>query len=221
MVRMFKNHFTLSLLALMAITAVAACKKLPDEAYFNRGAPESLLDYSSEVVNLPVSNKVQVNEFSSWVNSDQPTRAEIYCTASSKTCDDALDVLDLYGVPYTHVPSDQATVTLVYERVSARDCEQRFIDNRNNFYNLNHPTFGCSIAANIVQHVSDKKQLLNPSIADLQDGEKGVQTYKRYLEQSPQNSGGNNSSGGSQFGNNNGTSGGSGGSGGSSFGGGR
>lgn len=181
--------------------AVAACKKLPDEAYFNRGAPESLLDFSSEVVNLPVGNSVQLNEFSSWVNRDQPTRAELYCTSGARECDEAKDVLHLYGVPFTHVPSDQSTVTLVYERVLARDCEQRYIDNRNNHYNLNHPTFGCSIAANIVQHASDKKQFLNPSITDPANAEKAVQTFRQYLER-PAGSGGQAGGSGdsSQFG---------------------
>lgn len=203
-----------SLFAAGLVLGATACKKLPDEAYFNRGAPESLLDFSSEVVNLPVSNSVQLNEFSSWVNRDQPTRAELYCTSGARECDEAKQVLELYGVPFTHVPSDQATITLVYERVLARDCEQRFVDNRSNYYNLNHPTFGCSIAANIVQHVSDKRQILNPHITDPRDAEKAVQGFTRYIESGPNDNG---ASGNGQIGSN-GNFGGSGNSG-SSFGG--
>lgn len=172
-------------LALVALSSMSACKKIPAEAYFNRGAPESLMDYSSEVVNLSIASAVEVNEFSSWVNRDQPTRAELYCTSGSAQCDEAKKVLDLFSVPYTHVPSSQATATLVYERSLARDCEQRYIENGENHYNLNHPTFGCSLSANIVQHASDKKQILNPNIMDDPYSTRSVQTYKRYLDSDP------------------------------------
>lgn len=202
-------------LALMALGGMAACKKIPAEAYFNRAAPESLMDYSSEVVNLSVASAVEVNEFSSWVNRDQPTRAELYCTSGSAQCDEAKKVLDLYSVPYTHVPSSQATATLVYERSLARDCEQRYIDNGENHYNLNHPTFGCSISANIVQHVSDKKQILNPNVMDDPYSTRSVQSYRRYLESDPREAMQQQSSGGGLLGGGSGSSSGGGSGGGS------
>lgn len=179
------SHFCLLALATAALLGSAACSKIPPEAYFNRGSPESLIDYSSEVVNLSVGSPQEVNEFSSWVNRDQPSRAELYCTSGSAQCNEAKQVLDLFSVPYTHVPSAQATVTLIYERNLARDCEQRYMENGENHYNLNHPTFGCSISANIVQHVSDKKQILNPNIMDDPYSTRSVSTYKRYLESDP------------------------------------
>lgn len=201
-------------LALVALGGMAACKKIPAEAYFNRGSPESLMDYSSEVINLSIASAVEVNEFSSWVNRDQPTRAELYCTSGSAQCDEAKKVLDLFSVPYTHVPSSQATATLVYERSLARDCEQRYIDNGENHYNLNHPTFGCSLAANIVQHASDKKQIMNPNIMDDPYSTRSVQTYKRYLESDPTSAAqGGNAGGGASFGGGGGGSGGGGGGG--------
>ena len=169
----------LHMVSVLALCGLAACN-VAREAHYNRGAPESLLDVSSEVVNLPVSTPAQVSELSSWVNRDQPTRAELYCRDSDVSCQDAVEVLQLFAVPTLRVPSAQSTVTLVYERTLARDCDQRYIDNRDNPHNLNHPVFGCSIAANIVQHVSDKKQFVKPALLGPRDAKKGVQNVEQY-----------------------------------------
>lgn len=175
------KQFSIALILLLA-----ACSNPPQAAFFKRGAPEGLLDVSSEVVNLPVATALQVNELSSWVNRDQPTRAELYCRESDQHCADASQVLDLFNVPTVQVPSAQGTVTLVYERTLARDCEQRFIDNRDNPYNLNHPTFGCSTAANIVQHVSDKQQFVSPALLGKHDAKKATQVMERYRAPPPE-----------------------------------
>jgi hypothetical protein len=173
----------LSFVTVMALlSGCAPFNEPPRAAYFNRGTPESLLDVSSEVVNLPVATALQVNELSSWVNRDQPTRAELYCRDSDPQCRDAAQALELFSVPTAKIPSAQSTVTLVYERTLARDCESRFIDNRDNPHNLNHPTFGCSMAANIVQHVSDKQQFVNPDIMGVPDAKKAVQAAQRAQE---------------------------------------
>lgn len=164
---------------MLSVLALVGCNA-PQEAYYKRGEPEALLDVSSEVVNLPVSTPAQVSELSSWVNRDQPTRAELYCRDSDESCQDAAEVLGLFAVPTLRVPSAQSTVTLVYERTLARDCNQRYIDNRDNPHNLNHPAFGCAMAANIVQHVSDKKQFVKPSLLGLRDGKKAAQDVERY-----------------------------------------
>jgi hypothetical protein len=79
---------------------------------------------------------------------------------------DAQKVLDLTGVPTLLVPSPNFSVALVYERILARDCNPRYIDNGSNYYNANHPAFGCAMAANIVQHVSDKQQFVSPNLSD-------------------------------------------------------
>ncbi|MFZ4124442.1 MAG: hypothetical protein ACOYJ2_00020 [Rickettsiales bacterium] len=168
----------LAALALMTLT-VSACERPTPQAYFNRGGPESLIDVSSEVVNLTIQSDSELNDLSDWINRDQPTRAELYCTDGDPMCEEAKQVLDLYGVPTLLVPSGEQTVTLVYERILARDCEQRFIDN-DNPYNLNHASFGCSIAANIVQHVPNKQQFVNPNLMDYPSAEKGVQAYENY-----------------------------------------
>jgi hypothetical protein len=170
------------LLASVGIMALAGCSIMPPEAYYDRGQPESLLDVSSEVVNLPVHSESSLDELTNWINKDQPSRAELYCSPASSQCQAAQDVLDLYGVPTLVMPSDDSMVSLVYERVLARDCENRYIDNSVNPYNLNHPTFGCSLSVNMVQMVSDKHQFVRPNLMDNPDARKAVQAYQSYLE---------------------------------------
>lgn len=169
-------------LVLIALGAslLAGCSEIPAGAYYNRGSPESLLDVSSEIVNLDIASHPSVDALAEWINQDHPSRAELYCREEAPTCQAALDVMDLYGVPYQLVPSSEQTATLVYERVLARDCENRYIDNSINPYNLNHPTFGCTIAANIVQMASDKQQFVRPNLLDPADAKKAVQSYQNY-----------------------------------------
>lgn len=171
------------LLPLLLMTALAAaCSEIPRGAYFNRGTPESLLDMSSEVVSIALSDVTAVEEMTGWVNREQPSRAELSCRASDPLCLRAGQALDQFGVPYETAQQDRGTVSLYYERVLARDCENRFIDAPYNPYNLNYPSFGCSISANMVQQVTDKRQFINPSLLDYTDGEKTVQVYRAYAE---------------------------------------
>lgn len=171
-----------SLVLIVAVLTAAACSKVPKEAFWNRGQPESLLDVSSEVVNVSLGSPKAIDQLTDWVNQDQPSRAELYCLESSPMCAEAKGVLEQFGVPVMFVAASDNTVALVYERVLARDCENRFIDNNINPYNMNYPTFGCSVSSNIVQHVSDKQQFVSPALSDSRDAEKTVQVYRRYEE---------------------------------------
>lgn len=167
---------------LIGLLAVTACQpKPPASAYYNRGGPESLLDVSSEVVNLSVANPGDLQELSNWIKQDQPTRAELYCSDGDKRCTEARKVLDLHGVPTMVVPSGEYNVALVYERILARDCRQRFVDNSTNQWNTNHPSFGCSVAANVVQHVSNKQQFIAPNLTDVPRAVGAVQAYDRAM----------------------------------------
>lgn len=166
-------------LALACLLALAACHEPNDSAFFNRGGPESLLDVSSEVVNLSVAGPNELEELSNWIDGDQPTRAELYCMEGDIRCNEARQVLDLQGVPTMVVPSGDNTVALVYERILARDCSQRFVDNSSNPYNTAYDSFGCSVAANMVQHVSDKQQFISPNLTDVPRAEGAVQAYER------------------------------------------
>lgn len=169
---------------LLSAVAFTACSEVPREAYFSRGQPESLLDFSSEVVNIQLQDRASLDEVSSMVNKDQPTRAELYCLESDKLCRTARKTLKQFGIPYNFVHAADNRATLVYERVLARDCENRYIDNSINPYNLHHPVFGCSVAANIVQHVSDKHQFVSPALMDYPDAEKSGQAIQNYLKPS-------------------------------------
>lgn len=168
-----------SLPALVVLIALAACHRPSDSAFYNHGVPESLLDVSSEVVTLSVADPDAVKELSRWIEQDQPTRAELYCGVGDMMCSRAQQVLDLHGVPTMQVPSAQASVTLVYERILARDCNQRYVDNGSNPFNTYHHSFGCSLAANVVQHVSNKQQFVSPNLMDVPPATEALQAYDR------------------------------------------
>ncbi len=153
----------------LCLATLAGCGIAPNEDQFaSRGRPESLLDHSTEVVTLGISSTAERRELTDWIARDKPSRAQLTCTATEKSCNEAKKILTARGVSI--VPASNATpkpeVTLVYERVTARDCDPRFVDTQANFYNVNSTNFGCSVAANIVQHVSDKKQFTAPNKLD-------------------------------------------------------
>jgi type IV pilus biogenesis protein CpaD/CtpE len=165
---------------LALLLALPACSEIPAQAYFNRGNPENLIDGSSEVVTMKLSSTTALNELASMVAQDPPTRVELNCAANDGLCMEARQLFDQYAVP-VDVNAGPQGITMIYERVVARDCENRYIDNSINPYNLHHPTFGCSISANMVQMVSDKRQFTNPNLMDYADGEKAYQVYRVYL----------------------------------------
>jgi len=176
------SRFVSVLLLTGLLAATSACNILGPRGVetTSPGTPEGLLDVSSEVVNLGVRSGKEVDDLSQWVNRDQPTRAELYCPEGEKNCREAQQVLDLYGVPVTKVSSQAGTVTLVYERVLARDCDPSFRDDETLWYNEHHPAFGCALSANIVQHVTQKQQFISPNLSDYRDAEAAVNGYSRY-----------------------------------------
>lgn len=172
-----------------ALLLLSACNEIPREAYFNRGNPESLLDASSEVVSVQLTSDRSIDEVVEWIDQDQPTRAELLCADGEPLCEATKEVMNLYGVEYQSAPSSENTVHLVYERVLARDCEHRYIDNHINPYNMNHPTFGCSTASNMVRMVTDKRQFISPALLDYIDAERGVGVYENvYLNPAKESS---------------------------------
>jgi hypothetical protein len=177
---MLKLHIKPLLILSVTAALLASCSKIPPEAYYEHGSPESLMDTSSEVVNFDLGSGGGTSEMSNWISNDQPTRAELYCTEGAGACADAQQVLDQFSVPTTFVPSAENTVALVYERVLARDCENRYIDNSVNPYNLDHPTYGCSTASNIVQMVTDKRQITSPALSDYPSGERVQRVMEGY-----------------------------------------
>jgi hypothetical protein len=175
---MIKKLFCIALLS----GTLIACSQIPKQAYFSRGQPEGLLDTSSEVVNLNIDSPESVQEITNWINKDQPTRAELNCAEDSALCKKTKNALHQFGVPVKYVSNSNNNIALIYERVLARDCENRYIDNTINPYNLNHPTFGCTTAANMVQMVSDKRQFISPPLMDYPDAAKTSQGIQNYMK---------------------------------------
>lgn len=174
--RSFPQLFALTtLLALMT-----SCGLPPsDRAYTTRGSPESLLDRSSEVVTLNTATKQDLGDLAVWIGRDLPTRAELNCPTTEANCREAERMLTKKNVPVVRGADGAHAVTLVYERIVARDCNPSYRDHRANYYNTNHPAFGCAIAANIVQHVTDKNEITAPGTLDAAPATRAVTTFKR------------------------------------------
>lgn len=154
-------------ISVVGLVLLGACVLPKDSAFMNRGGPETLLDVSSEVVNLNLATAGDVTALGDWIAQDAPNRAELHCAAGSKHCADATSLLEKRGVPVAAVNSGANTVALIYERIVARDCNQRFREPRSTlWHNEGGPAHGCSVAANIVQHVSDKSVFINPPLSD-------------------------------------------------------
>lgn len=185
-----KRRYVAGRLALaLAVLALGACNSRPpsDAAYLTRGGPESLLDSSSEVVSLSVASKADVRALGNWIAKDQPSAAQLFCAKNNKSCADAQAVLGRKNIPVQQVESNSNNVVLVYQRIVARDCQSRFVDDHLNLYNPNHPSFGCSIAANTVQQVSDKRQFISPNLSDDPSARYGVNALKQTLRAKPNN----------------------------------
>lgn len=168
-----------SMLMVLVLVTLVACQRSRSD-FLPRGGPDSLLDISSEVVNLSVAQPTDRTELANWIRKDLPTRAELYCNESDPGCTAALKLLDKRDIPTMVVPSANNTVTLVYERILAHDCSPRYRDPED-FMNKNHPAFGCAIAANTVQHVSNKQDFVNPRLSDTPSAEGAVSAYRRAM----------------------------------------
>ena len=162
---------------------LAACDK-PAPEYVNSGDPERLLIYSSETVILDLDSKKSLTKLSELVVRDRPVMAELGCSLVKSRCAQAKEIFERNGVPLRFASEKNNNVKLSYDRVIARDCEQHFIDNMSGSRSFTHPAFGCAIAGNMVQMVSDKRQFANPDLLDFPDAEKLNQSYRDYLKPS-------------------------------------
>lgn len=168
------------LLLSLLVVGLAACSKNHPQVVM--GQPEMLLDVSSERISLDLNTMDAIDELTDWVNQDQPTIARLACNDEDLICIRAKEVFNMFAVEVEHMPSSANAVELVYDRITVRDCDNRFFSNHRNGSNLNHPAFGCSTAVNIVQMVTDKQEFANPTISDPQDAEKAVATFREYLQ---------------------------------------
>ena len=160
--------------------APAGSKPIPATAYYNRGDPENLLDISTEMVTLSLDSRGSLKELAYRIAKDAPERATLNCSPAESRCMQARETLVQKGVEVQFGESTTDEVVLMYDVVAARDCENRYVDNLNEKHSLPAPTFGCSVMANTVQQVGDKRQFTRPALTDFQDADKAVQTYERY-----------------------------------------
>ncbi len=135
-----------------------------------RVSTESLISASAEKVSFALVNSDSINSISSWIADDKPTNAEISCINADMICLEAQHALKQSSVPFkmAETPNGSDSVTLMYERVTARNCSTR--------------GFGCAVSANSVQMVPGLTQFTSPKVSGFASGEGAVAGYKRYVK---------------------------------------
>lgn len=168
-------------LTLSSLAVLFACSEIPKEAYYHRGDPELLLESQEKMATFDIDGKAALKDIVAWSRKARPTEATLRCRPKSKLCGKLEQQLNNEGIAVNHTAGASSDeVTFIFERQAVRKCENRYVDNSINPYNLNHPTFGCSMATNIAQMVTDKQQFTNPSLSDKADARKAVQATDSY-----------------------------------------
>lgn len=157
-----------------------ACSEIPKEAYYAHGQPESLLEKSDSHATFSLSSSNSMSTVVNWLNQSNPKEAALRCQETSKNCNKLERLLVKKGITVTRTMARNNQAVFTYTTVKARDCENRYIDNMINPYNLNYPTLGCSVAANSVQMVTDRKDFIDPNLSDLPDARKSRQVMDQY-----------------------------------------
>jgi type IV pilus biogenesis protein CpaD/CtpE len=173
-----KKVSILTIAVLVVLTQ--SCSRIPDEAGFTRGQPESLLSANSESVSIDLGQRNALAQVVNSISNDSASRAILTCS-NGLLCNRVETLLNEYGVPYEVQSGSGNSVAIVYDRIIARDCDNKFVSNHNNPYNLNHTTFGCSTAMNQAMMVRDKRQFTDPMVLGPYDGFKASQNYDSYL----------------------------------------
>lgn len=163
-----------------SLIALVACSEIPKEAYFARGNPESLLESRNHDMVFGVKSKQSVRDIMAWVAKAAPRQASLHCEAKNKACNTLERLLTDKGIEVERAYSAANDAIFSIERMAARKCENRYVDNIVNPYNLNHPTFGCTVSSNIAQMVTDKRQFTDPDLMVNPDARKSVQTTDYY-----------------------------------------
>jgi type IV pilus biogenesis protein CpaD/CtpE len=182
--------------AFAALLLVTACSAAPQNAYRNPGNPNELLSVAAEAVNISLTDARAMDQLTQWMSREQPSRAALYCDDAAPECAEARKALRQFNVPFQQRSDGRNIVSLHYERVQERDCKHSYTDNSTDNQLLHHPAFGCSVASNMVGHVADKRQFVNPSLLDFQDGEKAAQVYRNYMNNNSSSEGDADTSGG-------------------------
>ena len=171
-------------LSTVLLLSLSACDQPAPSAYVNSGDPERLIDVSSEKLTFGLSAKESLAKLNKLVIQDRPSSAELKCSLKNIRCNQAKEILERRSIPVILSNDKNNTVVLLYGRSIVRDCNPRYGDNMMDDRSYNHPSFGCAIAGNMVQMVSDKKQFTSHNLLDLPDAQKAVQSYEAYQKPS-------------------------------------
>jgi len=179
---MKKSFYKIGLFS--CVLVASGCVSDQSKIRQNVGVPEALIDTSSEVVTVKLTSKESLSKLSGLISRDVPARAELRCSLGSVKCSQAKAIFVSKSIPVSIGNQKENGVAIFYDRTIVRDCDPHYVDNMHDGIGAvtNHPAFGCATASNIVQMVSDRKQFTSPSLMDLPDAEKGVQTYNSYLK---------------------------------------
>lgn len=131
-------------------------------------APESLVSSQFEQINFNLSSDSSIDELTSWINTDQPMRAELACVG--KLCSKAREILSSFDVSYKHVSTKgkDNMVILFYNRSKAYDCSK-----------LSRNIQGCTTSVNIVDMISDRQQLVEPVVSGMIDAESAIKAINQ------------------------------------------
>lgn len=167
--------------AWLLLGGIAACSQIPEDAYKSRSKPENLLVEQAGEKHFLLSSSRADEKILKAVKFTSHPSVTLYCEETSKACNRLERNLKKEHIAFTRTNSHRNSVTLKYTSYKARDCDNRYVDNIVNPYNLNHPTFGCSVTANTVQMVTNRKELIDPALMGSADGRKAVQSSDNYM----------------------------------------
>lgn len=151
------------LFSLLFLTACAG--NLPTSALHT----ESLVSTSDEKVSFPISDAASVKNIEQWIgNGDMPSSAELSCRDAGKQCKATKAMLKKHKIAYkaTNIANASDSVAvLVYNHINARDCAAG--------------TFGCATSVNSLKMVTDRRQITQPALSDLQDAAGAVKAINK------------------------------------------
>lgn len=174
------KKITLALSSCISLLLSASCSEIPKQAYASRGQPEALLTSQPKKADFDLNSKKSLKHILSWTQEYGPSDAVLSCQETSTLCTRLEHALQRHGVKTTRLYADTNKVTFTYAEIAAHQCENRYIDNMINPYNLSYPTLGCSIATNEVMMVTKRRTFTNPDLMGNPDARKTVQTFDQY-----------------------------------------
>lgn len=161
-----------TLLVCSILLIVASCASNGSSVYVKT---ESLVSASSEKVSFPITDSSSVDAIADWIHEgdNKPSSAEISCLEKDTSCLVVKRILKKSKITYTVVPSKSedakiGNITIMYNKILARDCETA--------------DFGCSTSINSLRMVTNREQFTKPAISDFQDAASAVRAVDAKLK---------------------------------------